>query len=39
MLIESCLGSSEASHRLCEQLSKQGVVLGKKKSVYVKSTI
>ena len=39
MLLESCFGSSEASHRLCEQLSKQGVVLGKKKTVYAKSTI
>ena len=32
MLLESCLGSSEASHRLCEPLSMQGSVLGKKKS-------
>ena len=31
MLLESCLGSREASHGLCEQLSKQGAVLGKKK--------
>ena len=38
MPLESCLGSSEASHRLCEQLSKQGAVLGKKKAVYAKST-
>ena len=39
MLLESCLGTSEASHRLCEHLSKQGMVLGKKKAVYAKSTI
>ena len=39
MLLESCPGSSEASHRLCEHLSKQGMVLGKKKAVYAKSTI
>ena len=39
MLLESCLGSSEPSHRLCEQLSKQGAVLGKNKAVYAKSTI
>ena len=39
MVLESCLGSSEASHRLCEQLSKKGAVLGKKRAVYVKSTI
>ena len=39
MLLESCLGSSEASHRWCELLSKQGAVLGKKNAVYAKSTI
>ena len=39
MLLESCFASSEASHRLCELLSKQGVILGKKKAVYAKSTI
>ena len=39
MLLESCSGSSEASLRLCEQLSKQGAGLGKKKAVYAKSTI
>ena len=39
MRLESCLGSSEASHRSCEQLSKHGAVLGKKKAVYAKSTI
>ena len=39
MLLQSCLGSSEASHRLCEQLNKQGAVLGKKKAVFAKSTI
>ena len=38
MLLESCLGSSEASHRLC-QLSKKGAVLAKKKAVHAKSTI
>ena len=31
MLLESCLGSREAGHGLCEQLSKQGAVHGKKK--------
>ena len=39
MLLESCLGLSEVSHRLCERLSKQGAVLVKKKAVYAKSTI
>ena len=39
MLLESYFGSSEASHRFCEQLSKQGAVVGKKKAVYAKSTI
>ena len=38
MLLESCLGLSEASLRLCEQFSKQRAVLGKK-AVYAKSTI
>ena len=32
MLLEGCLGTSEASYRLCEQLSKQGVVLEEEKS-------
>ena len=39
MHLESCLGSSEASYRLREQLSKRGAVFGKKKAVYAKSTI
>ena len=39
MLLESCRGSSEVSHRLCEQLSKQEAVVGRKKAVYAKSTI